>query len=82
MRKMGRRDEAYVPETARQERSSDWYDRVWKATEAAAREWKRRHGGRRMSAICWNALWERVRDGLYGVAWACESRRSHAARVA
>ena len=52
--------------------------RIWNETNMRARAWSRKHHGSTMNAMSWNALWERVRDELYGVAWACERARGFA----
>ena len=57
------------------------WQRIWNVTNARAAEWRRKHGRHGLSAEMWNNLWERVRDELYGVAWACEEAHSAARRV-
>lgn len=83
MRRIGRREERYEAKAAgTKERPHDWYDRVFLIVTAKEREYRRTHGGRRMGAISWNALWERVRDELYVAAWACERQRAFAVKMA
>jgi hypothetical protein len=80
MRRIGRRAEAYVAPAAEKRHGGEnrWLH-IWNVTNIRAREWARRHHNKPMHAVEWNALWERVRDELYGVAWACDQDRSPAA---
>lgn len=78
MRRIGRRTEAYSTTEVREAPSERWAERVWTETQVRARNWAKKHNGRCMGAIQWNALWERTRDEIYGERWACERARSYA----
>ena len=78
MRRIGRRAEPYKAATVKQGASVNKWQRIWAETNIKAREWERTHKRHGMSAIMWNALWERVRDEIFGESWACESDREFA----
>lgn len=81
MRRIGRRSETYCcTQAAKEPMSENWAERVWMTTQLRARAWAKAHGGNRMGALQWNALWERTRDEIYGTRWASEESRSHARR--
>ena len=63
--------------TKNRKQDQDWIQRVWNETQIRASRWSRKHH-RGISPEYWNTLWERVHDELYGVAWACERRRTFA----
>ena len=82
MRQHGRRDEGYSGGDAGRAAASgedqDRFTRIWNETRIRAAAWSRKHRGATINNISWNALWERVRDELYGPAWACDRRRGFA----
>lgn len=80
MRQHGRRSERYTANRGRAEAvtTQGKYQRIWMETELRAKAWSKKHRGNEMNPVCWNALWERVRDELYGTAWACERSRGFA----
>lgn len=77
MRRHGRTDEAYRGGDAARAAGAgeDRFTRIWNVTRMRAVQWSRRHRGATLNDISWNALWEKVRDELYGAAWACDERR-------
>lgn len=81
MRRINRKDET-CKTTSRNSITGDWIQRVWNETKIRERDWSKAHRGREMGAEAWNALWERVRDELYGEMWACESKREFAMKEA
>lgn len=81
MRRIGRRSERYTAKrgSARPALTTQGkYQRIWMETELRAKAWSKKHRGNEMNAEAWNALWERVRDELYGSAWVCERARGYA----
>ena len=59
---------------------TDCWTLVWNETNRRANAWGRAHRSR-MGNVSWNALFEKVRDELLGVAWAVKERRECARRL-
>jgi len=79
MRRIDRRDNRYAPErTVKFKPNARMWEHIWRETNRRAMQWSKAHKGCSLSPISWNALWERVRDELYGTMWACESKREFA----
>lgn len=82
MRQHGRRAETYTTAKRSVEpMSENWATRVYNETQIRANRWSKAHHGREMSPVSWNALWERVRNELYGEQWRCQVRRAVATEV-
>lgn len=82
MRQHGRRSETYTTARRSVEPMGDnWATRVYNETCIREKKWSRAHHGREMNPVSWNALWERVRNELYGEQWACNEKRGYAREV-
>ena len=82
MRRINRRDDEWrtrdrLADAGTATAVTDRWTLVWNETNRRARAWGRAHRNT-LNSMSWNALFERVRDELLGVAWAATARREYA----